>query len=87
MYDKGVAPFHTISNYIAEVNEDDCIGCGTCEEKCPMQTIELEDSKAVINEDNCIGCGVCAHHCPEEAIHLKNTEPRTVFIPPKKVEI
>ncbi|MFX1390914.1 MAG: 4Fe-4S binding protein [Promethearchaeota archaeon] len=86
MYDKGVAPFHTISNHLAEVNEEDCIGCGTCEKKCPMNTIIIDDNLAVVNKENCIGCGVCAHHCPEEAIHLKRTVPRDVFIPPKKVE-
>ncbi len=80
-------PFYTVSNYLAVVNEDTCIGCGICEEKCPMQTINVGDGIAVVNEDKCIGCGVCAHHCPEEAINLKRFESRDVFIPPKKIEV
>ncbi|MFX0076142.1 MAG: 4Fe-4S binding protein [Candidatus Hermodarchaeota archaeon] len=87
LFNRGVMPFYTVSNYLAVVNDDDCIGCGTCEEKCPMQTIKLEDGTAVVNEEKCIGCGVCAHHCPEEAIHLKRFESRDVFIPPKKIEV
>ena len=87
MYYRGAAPLHTMSSYIANVDEELCIGCGTCVEKCPMETIDLVDTIAVVNEDMCIGCGVCAHHCPEEAMHLKRIGPRPVFIPPKKIEI
>ncbi len=85
MHYRGVGPFHTISSYLANVSEEDCIGCGTCVEKCPMEAIELEDETASIDVDRCIGCGVCAYHCPEEAIHLKRTGQRDVFIPPNKI--
>ena len=84
-YHRGIMPFHTISSYIAEVNVDDCIGCGTCVEKCPMEALDLEDNIAVLDKDKCIGCGVCAHHCPEEAITLERTGPRDVFVPMKKI--
>jgi NAD-dependent dihydropyrimidine dehydrogenase PreA subunit/predicted transcriptional regulator len=87
LYYRGATPIHTMSSYIANIDEDLCIGCGTCVEKCPMETIDLEDTIAVVNEDKCIGCGVCAHHCPEDAMHLKRIGPRHVFIPPKKVEV
>ncbi len=87
MYYRGAAPIHTMSSYLANVDEDSCIGCGTCVEMCPMETIDLENSIAHVNKDKCIGCGVCAHHCPEEAIQLVRIGPRHVFIPPKKVEI
>jgi len=87
MYYRGAAPIHTMSSYLANVDEDLCIGCGTCVEKCPMEAIDLEDSIAVVNEDKCFGCGVCAHHCPEEAMHLKRIGPRHVFIPPKKIKL
>lgn len=85
MYYRGMGPFHTLTSYLAKVIEDDCIGCGTCVEKCPMETIELVDATAVINEDKCIGCGVCAHHCPEKAIKLERTGSREVFIPPVRI--
>ncbi len=86
MYYRGVMPLHTISSYLAKVDEEVCIGCGTCIEKCPMETIDLEDSIANVNDEKCIGCGVCAHHCPEGAIHLERIGSRHVFIPPKKLK-
>ncbi len=86
MYYNGAFPLHTISSYIAKVSDEICIGCGTCVEKCPMETIALVDTKAVVHEEKCIGCGVCAHHCPEEAISLLRTGPRDVFINPVKIE-
>jgi len=85
MYNRGVIPLHTLSSYISRVNEEDCVGCGTCVEKCPLEAIDLEDSIAKVNEELCIGCGVCAHLCPEEAIHLERTGLRDVFIPLKKI--
>ncbi|MHA1256100.1 MAG: 4Fe-4S binding protein [Promethearchaeota archaeon] len=84
-YYRGMGPFHSLTSYLAKVNEEDCIGCGTCVEKCPMETIELVDATAVITEEKCIGCGVCAHHCPEDAIKLERTGSREVFLPPKKI--
>ena len=86
MYYRGAAPIHTMSSYLAHVNEDSCIGCGTCVEKCSMETIDIDDSIAHVNDAKCIGCGVCAHFCPEEAINLERIGPRHVFIPPKKIK-
>ncbi|MBY8983883.1 MAG: 4Fe-4S binding protein [Candidatus Lokiarchaeota archaeon] len=86
MYRGGAMPLHTVSSYLAEVDEELCVGCGTCLEMCPMETIYAKDNIAIVDIDKCIGCGVCAHHCPEEAIHLKRTGPRDVIIPPKSAE-
>jgi NAD-dependent dihydropyrimidine dehydrogenase PreA subunit len=83
MYRGGVMPLHTVSSYLAEIDKELCVGCGTCLEMCPMETIYAENNKAIVDPDKCIGCGVCAHHCPEEAIHLKRTGPREILIPPK----
>jgi ferredoxin len=85
MYYGGGNAFHTLTSYIANLDESLCVGCGTCVEKCPMETIELIDTFANINKEKCIGCGVCAHLCPEEAIKLKGTGLRDVFIPPLKM--
>jgi len=84
MYYRGAMPFRSTTSYLAVVNEEECIGCGTCVEKCPMETISLVDDIAKINNEKCIGCGVCAHHCPQEAIKLEYNK-REVFIPPLKI--
>lgn len=82
----GALPLTDYSSYLARVNEDDCIGCGTCVENCNAEAIDLIDTIAQINEDRCIGCGVCAHVCPENAMRLERVEPRKVFVPPPKLE-
>ena len=82
---RGLAPMNTLTSYLAKVNEESCVGCGTCVEKCPMEAIDLEDTVAVVNEDSCIGCGICAHHCPEESMTLNRTGLRNVFVPPPRL--
>jgi len=81
-YYRGIISFHTLTSYIAEINENKCIGCGKCAEKCPIEAISLVDGKATDDENKCIGCGVCVHHCLENARTLVRTELREVYIPP-----
>ena len=85
MYYSGTTPYHTLTSYLAKIIENNCVGCGTCVEKCPMEAIELINAVAKLNSDMCIGCGVCAHHCPENAIKLERTGPRNVLVPPRKI--
>jgi ferredoxin len=81
-YYRGIISFHTLTSYIAKIDEKKCIGCGACVEKCPIEAISLVNGKARDNENKCIGCGVCVHHCPENARTLVHTELREVYIPP-----
>jgi len=83
---EGISPYHCYTSYLAEVDEDSCVGCGTCVEKCPMEAIDLVENIAVINGSRCIGCGICVHHCPEEAMKLERTGNREVFVPPPKLK-
>ncbi|MFX1287697.1 MAG: DUF362 domain-containing protein [Promethearchaeota archaeon] len=68
------------TNYFSEVNEEECTGCGTCEEICPMDAIILNEFSH-INKERCIGCGVCVSKCPSKAIHLQDKEKK--IIPPE----
>lgn len=64
---------HTISssNYVAMVVADACVGCGICEERCPMDAIAVGDgSRAAVDADRCIGCGVCTPTCEVDAVRL-----------------
>jgi electron transport complex protein RnfB len=58
------------TNFYAEVNQDDCIGCGTCVERCNMDAIVLDDAIARVLTERCIGCGACVPTCTSEAIRL-----------------
>ncbi|MHA2398728.1 MAG: ATP-binding protein [Promethearchaeota archaeon] len=83
---RGIWPFHTITSYIARVDNNKCKGCGTCLEKCPIEAISLTNGKSYIDDTRCIGCGFCTYHCPENARDLEKIELRNVYIPPPKKE-
>jgi len=70
------------SNYYAVVNEEECVACGLCTDRCHMDAIEIEEA-AVINLDRCIGCGVCIPVCDVDAIHLAAKEASSLYVPPK----
>jgi len=69
------------TNFYAEVDQDSCIGCGTCVERCNMDAIEVEETIAKVDLRRCIGCGVCIPTCTSEAIKLQKKDEET--IPPK----
>ncbi|MFX0012604.1 MAG: 4Fe-4S binding protein, partial [Candidatus Hermodarchaeota archaeon] len=55
------------------IDQDLCVACGTCVERCPVKAISVEEV-AVVDRNLCLGCGLCASVCPEEAISLKLRE-------------
>ena len=63
------------SRYVARVKNEFCTACSSCEDRCPVQAIEMGDS-AVVDEALCIGCGLCVTSCNFEAIMLQEIRPR-----------
>lgn len=57
------------------IDQEICIGCGSCVERCPVNAITLNDV-AIVNRDLCLGCGLCASVCSDEAISLKLRDDR-----------
>lgn len=52
-----------------EINQDRCVGCGTCEELCMEDVIHpTKDGKYEIKHFGCLECGRCAMNCPNDAI-------------------
>jgi len=63
------------SNYVPHVDERSCVGCGTCEERCPVEAISLGDGEtAVVDPTRCLGCGVCIPTCSGDALALRRRE-------------
>ena len=52
---------------VVRVDEEECTGCESCIESCPVGAIEMVDGIAKINE-KCNSCNACLEACPEEAI-------------------
>jgi Pyruvate/2-oxoacid:ferredoxin oxidoreductase delta subunit len=59
------------SSFVADVDEDICIGCEECINICKFEGIELNDKGVVrVIQENCLGCGICASVCPEDALSM-----------------
>jgi len=70
------------SNYIASINEEECIACGNCVETCPINAIKMVDNngedKPQIDKEFCLGCGVCSSQCTNNALQLVTREKRVL---------
>jgi len=49
------------------IEKDECAGCETCVEACPVAAISMRDGLAVI-DDKCNSCGACIESCTTGAI-------------------
>lgn len=64
-------PMLASSGYIAVVDTDLCIGCGTCNDYCQFHALSIEQGVNHVNYDLCMGCGICVGKCDMQAISLK----------------
>jgi ferredoxin len=81
-------PIHT-TNFIPQIDETACNGCGKCTNVCPVEAMTLVSAnnaqhpnrkKAKLDKDMCLGCGVCVRSCPSNGISL-HSRPQRVLTP------
>jgi Pyruvate/2-oxoacid:ferredoxin oxidoreductase delta subunit len=67
----GVSEGAQRSNYRAVIDPEECISCGVCQERCPVDAIaDDENGKSKVERAKCIGCGVCVIGCVSDAIEM-----------------
>ncbi len=79
-------PIHT-TNFLPEVTESSCTGCGKCVDVCPVEAMKLASANdphnpkrkiARLNEEICLGCGLCVRECPTKSITLISRKERVI---------
>ncbi len=70
------------ANYYAEINHEECVGCGTCSERCQVHAISEDDDISVVDREKCIGCGLCVTGCPNGAARLLRKPDSEIVSPP-----
>jgi len=58
------------SGLVAEVDSEECSGCGKCVERCIFNARKLKNGKSFVVKENCYGCGLCTTTCPTRASKL-----------------
>ena len=75
---KGYENLIITSTFIADINNNNCVGCKKCISACPIDAILITkvDNKEIIkvNKQLCLGCGVCHLKCNKNAIKLIKRE-------------
>jgi hypothetical protein len=56
------------TDFSPTVFDSACVGCGKCEEICPVKAIRIVKGKAVLERHKCIGCAECIAVCPTQAM-------------------
>lgn len=79
-------PIHT-SNFLPEIREELCTGCGKCVEICPVEAMTLISANdpgqskrklARVDASRCLGCGLCVRSCSTRAVSLLSREKRVI---------
>ena len=69
------------SAFIVAIDEEKCMGCGDCIDRCQMEALSMQDDIVARDVDRCIGCGLCISVCSTSALRMEPREQRP--IPPQ----
>lgn len=60
---------------LIEIDEEQCIGCGSCVPNCHQGALQIIDGKVRLLSDlMCEGLGACVGHCPTGAMKISKQE-------------
>jgi ferredoxin len=78
------------TNFLPEIDAEECSGCGKCVEVCPVEAMGLVSAgdpqktkrkRARVNEELCLGCGLCVRQCRKDKAAKLKTRARRVITP------
>ncbi len=67
--------------FLRTIDPDNCTGCESCVDICPVAAIDIKDGIAVVDQEWCIGCGVCATQCDFDAVHITYRDETPSLLP------
>lgn len=79
-------PVHT-TNFLPQVDENSCNGCGRCVSACPVEAMTLVSGndpykpkmkKAKLDQELCLGCGNCVRSCAHKSLRLTQRARRVI---------
>lgn len=59
------------SAFRAVVETEQCVGCGSCLDRCQFNALSLENGTARVDPSRCAGCGLCVAGCSANAMRLE----------------
>jgi ferredoxin len=70
-----------ILNQLSDVKIDNekCVGCGSCIKDCPEYNIEMANKKAKVKKNACLKCGHCVAICPTNAINIPEYDAQEIL--------
>ena len=81
--DYGIDSSIARANYYAVIDPDECVGCGTCIDRCQVKAIFERDGVSVVDRGRCIGCGLCVTGCPDGVAKLVRLPDAEMIHPPE----
>jgi electron transport complex protein RnfB len=67
------------------LESEECVGCGSCADRCSFGALSLVDGAVRIDSDRCAGCGLCIPACPVGALRLERLPEEDLTRPPATI--
>lgn len=56
-----------------KIDVEECVGCGACQDFCPVECIMVDEVASIMGVDECTECGACVEECPMECISMSDS--------------